>query len=119
MASNELRLVVAADGFGSSLKDAVVAHLNQKKYNVEDLGTDKYYESAKKVARTVQASGRNAGDVEKPETVRGILFCGSGMGVAITANKYQVDYYCIFLMEKVQINRFPGNIYLKVLNPFW
>ena len=90
----ELKIVLAADGFGTSLKDAVIEHLRSaivegKKYTIEDLGTADYFEVAKKVARAVQASGRSAGELDKAETTRGILFCGSGMGVAIIANKFQ------------------------------
>ena len=83
------KLYAAADGFGTDLKNAVIDHLRQQQIHVEDLGTEKYFVAAEKVSREVQKSGRQAGDINQPETVRGFLFCGSGMGVAIMANKFQ------------------------------
>ena len=83
------KLYAAADGFGADLKNAVVAHLRQQQFQIEDLGTEKYFVAAEKVSRAVQKSGRPAGDLSQPESIRGLLFCGSGMGVAIIANKFQ------------------------------
>ena len=81
------RIVVGADGFGEELKDAVVAHLRDVRgLEVEDLGTDKYYVAAASVARKVQAAGDGAGGGEG--SVRGMLFCGTGMGVGVVANKF-------------------------------
>ena len=83
------KIYAATDGFGADLKDAVVTHLREKQFQIEDLGTEKYFVAAEKVSRAVQKGGRQAGDLNKPETVRGLLFCGSGMGVNIIANKFQ------------------------------
>ena len=83
------KLYAAADGFGADLKNAVIEHLRQQQFDIEDLGTEKYFVAAEKVSRAVQKGGRQAGDINQPETVRGLLFCGSGMGVAIIANKFQ------------------------------
>ena len=83
-------LVVATDPFGADLKDAVVAQLKTiDGLMITDLGTESYFKAAERVARAVQDGKRNAGDLSQPETVRGLLFCGSGMGVSIIANKFE------------------------------
>lgn len=45
---------------------------------MDDVGVGKYYEVAQKAAASVAASAGGA---------KGILLCGSGMGMAIVANK--------------------------------
>ena len=81
------RIVVGADGFGEELKNAVVKHLRDVRgLEVEDVGTDKYFVAAATVARAVQAGGSAAGGAEAG--VRGMLFCGTGMGVSVIANKF-------------------------------
>ncbi|KAK3160983.1 hypothetical protein QOZ80_1BG0069950 [Eleusine coracana subsp. coracana] len=83
------KIFAAADGFGQSLKDAVVAHLRSHPdvAEVVDLGTDKYYAAAASVARHVSAPS----DPAAPE-VRGVVVCGTGAGVSIFANKYPRVY---------------------------
>lgn len=76
--AEKAEIVVGADGFGADLKDAVVAHLVEKGHSVTDLGTDTYYQTAADVARRVQGH----------DSVKGMLFCGTGMGVGIIANKF-------------------------------
>ncbi len=72
-------VVVACDGFGEDLKNHVAEHLRGRGLSVDDLGTDKYYAAAAGVAKRVQppASG-----------VTGMLFCGTGLGVGMIANKF-------------------------------
>ena len=69
-------LVAGADGFGEALKDSLVAHCRAQGYDVDDLGTGAYYDKASEVAKRVQGGAR------------GLLFCGTGMGVGIVANKF-------------------------------
>ena len=57
---------------------SVVRHLRGRGFEVEDKGTDKYYEVAADVAKVVREAGE-AGNK------RGMLFCGTGMGVGIIA----------------------------------
>ena len=83
------KIVLASDPFGVSLKSAIKEHLLGKGYEVIDLGTDSiehfvpYFEISAKAARAVQS-----GVAE-----RAIIFCGSGMGMALTANKFK-GIYC-------------------------
>ncbi len=77
------KIVVAADPFAVALKDAVVKHLESKGYQVIDVGARKenaeipYFESAPLACKYIQD-----GTCEN-----GILFCGTGMGMSIVANK--------------------------------
>ncbi len=75
-------IVVGADHAGFKLKTHLVEHLKENGYDVLDVGTDNeesvdYPDYAVKVAQAV--AGGRAG--------RGLLVCGSGLGVAIAANK--------------------------------
>ena len=81
--SSTMRILLGCDGFGEDLKNVVKGHLESKEnIVVDDLGSDTYFDAAGNVAKQVSKSG--GGDQE----VMGILFCGTGMGVGIVANKF-------------------------------
>ena len=76
------RVAVAADHGGYELKVALVGELGGMGYDVLDFGTDgrdsvDYPDFARAVASAV-AEGRAA---------RGVLVCGSGIGMSIAANR--------------------------------
>ena len=77
-----MKIALGADHAGFDLKQKVKQHLEQKGFQVDDRGTTSsdsvdYPDFARKVAEEV--AGKQA-DL-------GILVCGSGIGMAITANK--------------------------------
>lgn len=77
-----LKIAIGSDHAGFKLKERIVQYLKEKNIEVKDFGTyDEnscdYPDYAKSVAQNV-ASG---------EFNKGILVCGSGIGVSITANK--------------------------------
>ena len=77
-----MTIAVGSDHGGFVLKQSIVEHLRQSGYSIEDFGVHSpesadYPDVAKKVAEAVAR-----GEYEK-----GILFCGTGIGVAIAANK--------------------------------
>ena len=78
-------ILVAADPFAVGLKNAVVKHLEERGFAVRDLGAtdankDKpYFESAVDVCRALQ----------KGEAKRAFLFCGTGMGMSMIANRFK------------------------------
>ena len=86
-----MRIAIGADPYGFPLKEAVKAHLLANKYQVEDFGIDHleettpYYTLAEQVAQQIIAG----------EFQRGILFCGTGMGMAIVANKHPGIYAAV------------------------
>ncbi len=79
-----MRIVIGSDHAGVTLREAVAEHLRERhgEVAIEDVGTHNheavdYPEIAALVARAVAA-----GDAE-----RGILICGSGIGMSMAANK--------------------------------
>lgn len=77
------KIFVASDHAGFRMKEAIKKYLEDLEWEVKDLGNTKYdsrddypdfgYREAKAVSGTAKSSG--------------ILFCGSGEGVCIVANK--------------------------------
>lgn len=77
-----MRIAVGADHAGWPLKEPLVAFLIERGWDVEDFGTFSvdsvdYPDYAARVAEAVAR-----GDVD-----RGLLLCGSGQGMCMTANK--------------------------------
>jgi len=77
-----MRIAIAADHRGYTAKDRISMMLREQGHDVIDVGTnstrscdytDMAFEAAKSVAQG--------------QTERAILFCGSGIGMCITANK--------------------------------
>ena len=78
------KIVGAADPFAVGLKDAIVAHLKGKGYEVSDVGATAtqavpYYDGAVAASKVLQAGGAE----------KAILFCGTGMGMSIVANRFK------------------------------
>ncbi len=79
-----LPIAIACDHAGFPLKDSVLRELNAMEYEVIDLGTDgpqsvDYPDFAYALARVI-AEGR---------AERGVLICGTGMGIAMAANRHR------------------------------
>ena len=78
-----MKLVIASDHAGFPLKEEVRAYLAKADHEVIDLGAftcdpnDDYPDFAQRVGEAILAG----------EAPRGILICGSGVGVSIAANK--------------------------------
>ena len=79
-------IYLGADHRGFKLKEEIKKFLAEKNYQLEDMGNfaydpnDDYTDFAKLTAQKVS---------EKPEENKGILICGSGVGVDIVANKFK------------------------------
>lgn len=78
-----MKIAVGADSVGLLLKDEILKFLEEEGYEYEDMGVksedDKtfYANIAEKVALAVRDDGFD----------RGLLFCGTGIGMSISANK--------------------------------
>lgn len=76
-----MRIVVGSDHYGLALKDALRDYLREAGHEVDDVGTAgdpvDYPDIAEEVATDI-ATGHHE---------RGILVCGTGIGMAIAANK--------------------------------
>ena len=78
-----LKVAIASDHRGVHIKDRLIQALEAHGFPVSDEGTDSeksvdYPDYAQQVARKVSNG----------EADRGILICGTGIGMAITANKF-------------------------------
>ena len=79
-----MKVILGADPCGYDLKEAVKEALVKDGYEVFDATPEAamFYDAAKLVAQAVH-DGRYE---------RGMIFCGTGMGVSIIANKYRGVY---------------------------
>jgi ribose 5-phosphate isomerase B len=77
-----VRLVIGSDHLGYPLKEILRAHLAQEGYDCDDLGA---YDAEPVDYPDIAAA--LAEDVATGKHDRGILICGTGIGMAIVANK--------------------------------
>src|SRR6187402_2526645 len=74
-----MKIVIGADGAGKPLLDVIAAHLATKpEHQVTDLSQAGYYADLAAKAGAEILAGKHD---------RGILCCGTGIGVSISANK--------------------------------
>ena len=78
-----MKLVIGADSAGKPLLDVIAKHLGGTAHEVTDLSpasgsTPEFY------AHTAERVGLA---IARGEYARGLLFCGTGIGVCISANK--------------------------------
>ena len=78
------KIFISSDHAGFKLKEDIKSFLKKKKYNIIDLGPNNdnrvdYPDYAHSVAKKVKIN----------KNYRGILICGSGMGMNITANRHK------------------------------
>jgi ribose 5-phosphate isomerase B len=78
-----MKIAIGSDHAGFSLKEELKAYLQNKGFEVKDFGTFSeeradYPDYAHQVAKAVETN----------EEERGVLICGSGNGVNMTANRH-------------------------------
>lgn len=76
-------IIIGSDHAAYELKEKIKAYLSDKGYQVEDAGTNSsasvnYTDYGKKVA----------GAVSSGQYSKGILLCGTGLGMSIVANRF-------------------------------
>jgi len=77
-----MNIVIASDPSAFQLKEAVRRHLEHKGHTVSDRGT-----SATQKVPFYEAAQNACSVLQEGKAERGILLCGSGMGMAIVAGK--------------------------------
>ena len=77
-------IVIGCDHAGFELKNKIITHLSEKGFEVKDMGC--YSEDSIDYADYAHPV---AFEVEENSDVTGILICGSGNGINMTANKHQ------------------------------
>ena len=86
-----MKIALGADGYGFDLKQEIKNYLLEQGLEITDIGIDDseaqtpYYQTAATVAQ----------QVAEQRVERGILFCGTGMGMAIIANKHPGIYAAV------------------------
>jgi ribose 5-phosphate isomerase B len=93
---NKMTISIGSDHAGFPYKAPIIQHLRAQGYDVLDFGTDSpastdYPDFAHPTAEAVAL-----GNAEM-----GILICGSGNGVAITANKHQTIRCALCWLEEI------------------
>jgi len=79
------KVLVAADFAGVPLKDAVVEHLKSNGWEVTDIGVRSENEESPEMFHRI---GFKVGaKIAEKEFERALLFCGTGMGIHISAGK--------------------------------
>ncbi|CAF1939464.1 hypothetical protein Bca4012_075073 [Brassica carinata] len=91
-----LKIITGADAFGASLKDAMVSHLRSLGIAVEDTGVSSYYSVGSEVGRRISSSSSSE--------IRGLVCCGTGVGVAMFANKFPGVYAATCLTVEDAVN---------------
>lgn len=91
-----MKIAIGCDHAGFPYKDDIVAMLQAQGHMVLDFGTNSlesvdYPDFAHEVAKAVESGSAD----------RGVLLCGSGNGVAITANKHQGIRCALCWMEEI------------------
>ena len=78
------KIALGCDHAGFEMKDAVIAHLNERGWDIIDVGTNSaescdYPLFAHEVCKNIQEGNAELG----------ILICGTGIGMSLVANKHR------------------------------
>ena len=77
-----MKLAIGSDHGGFELKQEIIKFLNENKFEFEDFGCyDSNSVDYPVIAKTVGEA------ITKGDCDRGLLFCGTGIGISIAANK--------------------------------
>ncbi len=77
-----MKIAIGSDHRGFSLKEKLIAFLQEKEFEVADLGTH-----TKDSCDYPDVAARVASGVSGGAFDRGVLICGTGIGMSIAANK--------------------------------
>jgi len=81
--NKETKILIASDHGGFDLKEHLIQYLKSQNYNIVDMGTY----NLDSVDYPVYAQKVAEGVVQ--ENIKGILVCGTGIGISIAANKHK------------------------------
>ena len=76
------QIAIGCDHVGFELKTHIIEHLQSKSYSIKDFGTHGTQRTDYPIFGRAVAEAVTKGDCEK-----GILICGTGVGISIAANK--------------------------------
>lgn len=105
------RIPIASDHAGFEMKEKLVVALTKRGYEVQDLGAKSaapsdYSDYAHSLARLIEAGTAK----------RGVLLCGSGIGMEIAANRHKgVRASVIWTPELAELSRKHNDLNVLVL----
>ena len=100
-----MKIVIAADPFALELKDALIAHLKKKGHEVQDVGA-----TADNQVPYYDGAAAACGLLQEGKADRGLLLCGTGMGMSIVANKFKgITAACVESVWAAQMCRAINN----------
>ena len=79
-----MKIALASDHAGFELKSGIIAHLESKGIDCRDFGC-----GPGETVDYVDYGARATASVVSGECERAVLFCGTGIGMAIVANKFK------------------------------
>lgn len=106
-----MTIFIGADHRGFELKNKLIEYIQEKNIRVEDLGAfenkpeDDYPDFAQKVAKAV---------LQNPKEFLGIALCGSGNGIAVSANRFK-GIYCGLAFDEAQVKHMRENDHINML----
>lgn len=86
-----MKIIIGCDAYGYNLKEAINQHLKSLHIAVQNIGVDSsteqrpYYDIAAEAAQKIATN----------KDTKAILICGTGMGMAIIANKFPGVYAAV------------------------
>ncbi len=79
-----MEIIIGSDHAGFKLKEYIKKELLTENYKIEDIGT-----FSEESMNYPDIAHKMAGILEKNESKKGILICGTGNGMAMAANKHK------------------------------
>jgi ribose 5-phosphate isomerase B len=79
------KILIASDHAGFALKQFLIEELKKLQFEILDLGCD----SAEKSVDYPDYAQKLSKKITKKNQLRGILICGSGIGISIAANRFK------------------------------
>lgn len=83
--TNSAKILIASDHAGFDLKKFLNSELEKSGFQISDLGCD----SAEKSVDYPDYAKKLCTKITEKNQLRGILICGSGIGISIAANRYK------------------------------
>jgi len=104
------QLLVGADFAGYPLKEAVVAHLKEKGWEITDVGVQADSDPDKDTDLMFHRIGLRVGSmIAEREFERALVFCGTGMGIHIAASKCPHVYAGVVESVPAALRAITGN----------
>lgn len=90
-----MKIVIGSEKAGFALKTAIKRHLLEQGHEVYDVGPAE----GKELVSYVEIAHQAANMVASGDAERGVLICGTGMGMSLAANKHRGVYAAVVESE--------------------